>query len=45
MLAGFRGRFNVLSRAGDQVRQLPAIVAAHGLNNEDAGHPDPLPSF
>jgi type IV secretion system protein VirD4 len=31
--------------AMDQVRQLPAIVAAHGLNNEGAGHPDPLPSF
>jgi type IV secretion system protein VirD4 len=33
------------ARTMDQLRPLPAIVAAHGLNNEGAGHPDLLPSF
>jgi type IV secretion system protein VirD4 len=31
------------ARAMDLAAPLPAIVAAHGLNNEGAGHPDLLP--
>ena len=31
--------------AMDQLRPLAPIVAAHGLNNEGAGHSDQLPSF
>jgi type IV secretion system protein VirD4 len=31
--------------AADRLRPLTPIVAAHGLNNDGAGHDHPLPSF
>jgi type IV secretion system protein VirD4 len=33
------------ARAMDQLHPVPVIVAAHGINNDGAGHDHPLPSF